>query len=372
MAKRKRKNVESKRMRVSDGNHSHAGARANPAGGRLARSKSATATRLVLIAALSCASGPAFAADETPDEPPLAETIAAVEAAPATAPTRDPADFWNRDDLDPADFPGAVQNTELRDLWAAGLEAEYDERLEEASNHYIEISRRIPDDPMAYWRVSRNYWRLGDLTPDDRRDEKIRWFKEADRWAALGIEADPECAACMLFRVGALGRLATTEGISSAARNAKTMAELIDRGIALQPTHTDGDYNSTLGNLYYASSNFYRSVPDWRILEWLIGVRGDKERALRDIRKAVEISHQRIDYRVELGATLLCLGTSKKDEERIAEGKQVLGEAQDLELILPSDSKDLALAQVMMREPNKACGFSRDGFIDHEKARKDL
>ncbi len=150
---------------------------------------------------------------------------------------------------------------------------------------------------------------------------------------------------------------------------AKTMAELIDRGIALQPSHTDGEYNSTLGNLYYASSNFYRTVPDWRILEWLIGVRGDKERALRDIRKAVEISDRRIDYRVELGATLLCLGSSKDDPGRVAEGIEVLEAAHTLEPILDSDPRDLAFARIMAREPEKACGFSRDGFVDQDAVR---
>ena len=74
------------------------------------------------------------------------------------------------------------------------------------------------------------------------------------------------------------------------------MAGLIDRGIALQPTSRDNEWNTTLGNLYYAASAFYRVAPDWPGVEWVIGTRGDKDRALDYIERAIAISPMRVDY----------------------------------------------------------------------------
>ncbi len=186
---------------------------------RLATSRRGLAMGVLLLAAVVLAGArPALASETGPDGgvgPDPADEPA--NATPSLA-TPDPDLFWHSVDVEPSQFPGAVQDRQLRALWAAGLEAEFADRLAESSEHYVEITRRRPESSMAYWRAARNYWRLGDSMPDERREEKIRWFEEADRWAQRGIEVDPECAACMLFRVGALGRLATTRGIGSSAR----------------------------------------------------------------------------------------------------------------------------------------------------------
>jgi hypothetical protein len=142
------------------------------------------------------------------------------------------------------------------------------------------------------------------------------------------------------------------------------MSDMLDEAIELEPSHRDSPYNSTLGNLYYARAIFNRMVPDSFWLGLIVGVRGDKEQALRDIDHAVEINGGRIDYRVEKGAVLLCLGTTKQRPERIEEGKAVLREAMALEQLMSSDGLEKENAQILIDEPEKACGYSRDGFVD--------
>jgi len=157
--------------------------------------------------------------------------------------------------------------------------------------------------------------------------------------------------------------------VMSAVRDAREMDQLLTRGIQLQPTHSDGEGNSTLGNLYYAGAVFYRVVPDWWWLRLFMGVRGDKDKSLTYARRAVEISEARVDYRVELGAVLLCLGTARSDPARLAEGRAVLEQARSLEDFLGTDSVDKEHASVLMASPELACGYSRDGFIDVESLR---
>ena len=123
----------------------------------------------------------------------------------------------------------------------------------------------------AFWRAARCYWIAGELLPLERRKERNTFYRTAAELASRGIEKDPECAECMLWNFTALGRIATTSSLVAGIRSAPRMAELLDRAIALNPTHRDGPNNSTLGNLHYGAAIFYRVLPDWVWLGWVIG-----------------------------------------------------------------------------------------------------
>ena len=94
--------------------------------------------------------------------------------------------------------------------------------------------------------------------------------------------------------------------------------------------------------------------------------------AIRDARSAVAISAGRVDYQMELGAALICMGLRKDRPDAIAEGRLVVDRAMDLPVYLETDVIDKELGRILAEEPEKACGFSRDGFIDVEAVGKDL
>jgi tetratricopeptide (TPR) repeat protein len=262
-----------------------------------------------------------------------------------------------------------VQEPELRDLWNRGAHLETQERLLESVRLYQQIASALPEQAFIHWRISRNYWRHGESLPVDSKAERRNYFQLAEQAADRALAIDPDCAECMLWKVAAMGRLATTGNPLSAARKASKIARLLERGIELQPTHWDGELNSTLGNLYYSSAAFYRIVPDWFWLKWVVGVRGDKRKALEYIKKALELTEQRIDYQVELGAILLCIGAEERDPELIRRGEEVMAYASTLDPTFSTDHRDIELAGVMVDDPAKACGFSRDGWVDRDSAR---
>jgi hypothetical protein len=142
------------------------------------------------------------------------------------------------------------------------------------------------------------------------------------------------------------------------------MAELIDRGIALQPTSRDNEWNTTLGNLYYAASAFYRVAPEWAGVEWLIGTRGDKDRALDYIQRAIAISPMRLDYRLERGVVLTCIGVERGDAAALERGRRELVKVRTMPHHLGTDAVDQRNAEILLAKPELACGYSRDGFID--------
>ena len=169
----------------------------------------------------------------------------------------------------------------------------------------------------------------------------------------------------MLWKFSNMGRIRTSSGgLTKRLREIRGMADLLDRGIALKPTYSDDESNSTLGNLYYSSAIFYRVLPDWFWLDWLLGVKGDKKRALSDIQSALEIHPERLDFRVELGSQLLCLGSRKKNDKKLAEGRHVLGVASTFEPRTLDDERELEAAQIMLEHPAKACGYAGDTWVE--------
>ncbi len=229
---------------------------------------------------------------------------------------------------------------------------------------YEELAASRPDDPTAFWRAARCRWFVGEILPVEKKRERLATYTAARELAGRGIEADPECAECMLWKFIAMGRVATTRSLVTGMRSASEMAALLERGLALEPTHRDGANNSTLGNLHYSSAIFYRVLPDWAWLGWMIGVRGDKERALAHARTALELHPGRLDYRVEVASQLLCLGTDGDQRARLEEGVRMLEELLEQRGSSLRDDRQYSAAEIMLESPPKSCGYTGVDWVE--------
>jgi tetratricopeptide (TPR) repeat protein len=254
--------------------------------------------------------------------------------------------------------------------WHEGVALESEERMLEAIERYALLARAHPESAFLAWRIARNHWRRGERLPRDAKAERREAFRGALHWSDRAMSADPQCGECVFWKMAAMGRLATTVGAVESASMAGQIAELIDRGIALNPTYSDNEWNHTLANLYFASSAFYRMVPDWFWLEWVLGVRGDKDRALAYIESALEMAPQRVDYNLEHGVVLTCIGVDRDDEVALARGRASLERARELPHLLGTDAIDQESAALLLRRPALACGYSRDGFVDFSEVKR--
>ncbi len=313
--------------------------------------------------------GEPTAALAEPEASPRVELPASDDAPPVS--TRPPVDALALAPDRVAFLPGA-DDPAIRAQWLQASSLESTLRFDDAAVAYQSLVELLPGSSSPYWRVARAYWRLGDGMPTDDKSGQLLQYSRAADWAQRGIELDPTCAECMLWNYAALGRLTMTEGLMSGLRRARTMSRMLDQGIALAPTHRDNAYNSTLGNLYYARAVFNRMVPEWWFLPLVAGVKGDKQQALEDIDHAVALDPGRIDYHVEKGAVLLCLGVDRDRREWIDDGRRVLNDAIALERRLESDELDVEFARILLREPEKACGYSRAGFVDLDEYKEKL
>ncbi|MBW2290892.1 MAG: hypothetical protein JRG94_01120 [Deltaproteobacteria bacterium] len=263
----------------------------------------------------------------------------------------------------PSELPG-LDDPSIRELWREGIELEEAGDLIGSNDRYQIIADRLGTSAYPYWRMARNYWHQHLNVPKTDKDQRIFYLELSDQMADRGLALDDQCTECMLWKYAALGRLPTIKGLLSAAGDAKTLANLLEQGIELSAKKGEDSSNTTLAEFYYASATFYRMVPDWFWLRWVVGVQGNKERAIDDARKAVSLAETHLEYQVELGATLLCFGEAKTKPERTEEGLELLRRVEAYPLTPESDAMDQVFAQMLLESPGKACKFSRIGFID--------
>jgi hypothetical protein len=248
--------------------------------------------------------------------------------------------------------------------------AELSKELQEAAAIFLGVAESPGGDVNGFWRAARAEWLSGEMLPLGDDDAKVERFERAASLAQRGIDANPECGECMMWKFSAMARLATTRGLMTAVRQAREMNRLLERGIELEPTHTDGPGSSTLGNLYYASANWNRVVPDSIWVKWLVGVRGDREKGLAHSRKALELHPDRLDYRVEVGTQLLCIGTEKKKPARLEEGIAMLESIADRPGHNEDERREIFFAKQLLEDPDKACGYTGDKLVDLEAERE--
>ena len=171
---------------------------------------------------------------------------------------------------DPAPLPAPLAALALSpaevEQWNEGLALETRESFAASNQHYEALANAHPDSDFLAWHVARNHWRRGERLPIDAKEERRAAFAAAREWAERSLAQDPRCGECVFWTVVSIGRLATTQGVLTSARVAAPMADLFERGIALAPTSRDNEWNTTLGNLYFAAAAFYRVLPEgaWR------------------------------------------------------------------------------------------------------------
>jgi len=257
------------------------------------------------------------------------------------------------------------------DLEESDLDRSYDLAIQ-AARRFEAISEWLPGAPTsdvepyhhAYWRTARVHWLAAEKLELADRERRREHLSRAIEFADRGLSANPECAPCMLWKFNSMGRRQQIDGLFSGARNVKAMAKLLDQAILLQPDFREGERSSTLGNLHYVSAIFYRVLPDWFWLKWIIGVRGDNERALDHARTAVAMHPSRVDYRIEVGSQLLCLGMTHEDEQRLAEGRRIMAEATTMAPYNLHDEREIAAAHVMIAAPGKSCSYAGAEWVE--------
>ncbi len=266
-----------------------------------------------------------------------------------------------------AELPG-VSDPDIAARWREGLRLEAEDDFLGAARAYEEIVERVPDKSHTYWRIAKSYWLYGSHLAREDTTGRTRYFTLTEQWADRGLAADARCGECCLYKVAGMGGLIRLKGSVLAATQASTIGELLERGITLVNQQPHPEANPELEELYFAAAEFYKSVPEWFWLKWVIGVQGSRRRALDYMRKANAIAGERPSYMVEFGALLLCFGKTENDPAATAEGVETLRKVMALETDDRDDAIDREHARILLAQTDQACGYSRAEWIEHPVA----
>ncbi len=251
--------------------------------------------------------------------------------------------------------------------FAKAVEFERQDKMADSIPILNKLHEQFPNAPYIMWRQSRNYWVYAENLDINDKENRLKNFEIGLDWANKGLAANENCSECYLFKFGNWGRISTTKGLVNSISAAKGLSETIAKAIEIGTDHQDTEFNASLPNAYYASGVFYRIIPDWMIVRWVAGVRGDKMKSLKHIKKAADMMPMRVDFQVELGAIYLCLAEEKGKEEMREPGIQALKRAIDMKQVMPTDPLDKDYARGFLKDPSGACGFSRDGIVELDK-----
>jgi hypothetical protein len=196
--------------------------------------------------------------------------------------------------------------------------------------------------------------------PASASEERMDAFEAARSWAREGGELEPQCGECCLYEFAATAQLATEGGLARSVAHVRRAGTVLERCLETPPTWTETRWGRESGQLYYGAAAFFRMLPEGAWARWVLGFRGDPQRAVDLARRATLVSPEAPAYQVELGAALLCHASRNQDAAGQAEGRQLLGE---IHAHAADGSPERERAAGLLAEPGRACDDSE--HYDH-------
>ncbi len=235
------------------------------------------------------------------------------------------------------------------------------------------VLARDKSNPFVYANIARNNYDVGESLPEDAVAERTALYEEIISLSEACLKAYPENPDCWHWLASGIGRLSTTKGVLSSLFSASRVEEAWLKSVDIQPTTVSINGDPTDNNARYGLGVFYRMVPDSWFVKMLAGVRGSKKKSVEYFRKSVEVQPWRLELQKELAASLLCYALEEDEPEALEEGKRLLREIRagkfDQQDIRLTDVIDKVHAGDLLAHPDRACGYSRDGYQDVDESK---
>ena len=165
----------------------------------------------------------------------------------------------------------------------------------------------------ASWKLARAYVDVGEVLSD--KDERKKYYKNADNFARKAVEINPEGAKGHLYLSIAIGRVALDSGKKEQVRLSKEIKVEVDKALELDPNddvawHVLGRWHRKMATLGWVQRNFANI--------FLGGVpkEASVEKSAECFEKAIELKPGHINHHLELGLTYEELNMKDKAAEQ--------------------------------------------------------
>jgi len=237
-----------------------------------------------------------------------------------------------------------------------------DDKPEEGLKRAEALLVTHPQDVELLVLAARFVYEIGERHKRDAAFDKVGLYTKMVRFLEMAQARAPNDA-----RVGwglgvAKARLSTTKGVLSSLSMAKDVEALWLRAAEAEPRYTSlkGEENLPC-DAHLTLGVFYRLLPDWWLVQMVAGTRGDIDKALVWLNRAVQCAPDTIRSRKELGVAYLCAAERKSDAALRAQAAPHFAHALALSPVHETERIDQRHIRVLQAQPQQACAYSRDG-----------
>jgi len=220
------------------------------------------------------------------------------------------------------------------------------------------LSTREPKWIDGYWLGSDAAFQLGNSYSDPKDLGLARTaFERGKVFAETCLSIQAENPLCKFYLGVNMGKMASVDGIFASLRHAKKVETLWTDVVESPYNHRWSKAATLQGSGRYVLGLYYRLVPDFFLMKWLFGVKGDITKSVAMHRECIEFDGPNVCNKTMLGVALVCAGGKTFDSPDGKEGLRELQEARSYPVtsaLYASCAKDLA---ALAADPRLSCGY---------------
>lgn len=222
------------------------------------------------------------------------------------------------------------------------------------------VVKRSPTWTDGLWVLAANHVGYAStlVDPSDRKEAhlQIKLSKDA---AQKCLQIRKDHVLCKFFLAVAMGQESSLKGLFASIALADDIYRLFVEVYQSQYDFRFDKYGSVQATTRDALGTFMRIVPDSYIVEWILGVKGNKRKAIAYHREGIELVGYNTCNTVFLATANLCY--SQQEGQRVLyqeRGESLLKKAQKLATpnAMLKNCRDDAIR--ILVDPNLACGYT--------------
>jgi len=231
-----------------------------------------------------------------------------------------------------------------------------------------EVLKKKPDWYDGYWLLAAETFFIGSSYTNPKDHALARKHLVVGEAAAVEcLKRKPDYLLCRFFKASVRAKIASIDGILASLSYGKMVRKIwqdvVNSGVDFQFRPNV----SLQGSAHYALGLFYRLVPNFFLMNWIFGIRGDIDESIRYHRAALKYDGSNPCYQLMLSVALFCKVKGNPKTAEFTEAMKLL-EA-------PAQTKALDVAQAacvhdvptIRDHPQKTCGYTQAKYQDDVK-----
>lgn len=222
----------------------------------------------------------------------------------------------------------------------------------------------------GHWIYASEAFIVGSSMPNPTDDPEVRaTLAKGHSYTKKCLSSQPDNSLCKFFNASLLAKIASIDGIFASLKHGKEIRD------AWQDIIEKGDYQfqfrpnvSLLGSAYYGLGLFYRLVPDSVFIDWLWGIRGNKEKSISYHKKAAEYDQGNPCSMLMHAVAILCYHGDDKNAPTTKQAMKIFDDIQKITAIdIPQELCQKDSRRIRQRT-DRVCGYTQAKYEEAQSS----